>query len=100
MIKHSIDLNSFLPKGQVGCEYKGTMLYMTTYRTIPTQRFDAEHLSVNSYIYLPERYRLPLRIDMTLKIDAPGFYILLGKGHINFGTLWSDNRRMDDMQLL
>lgn len=97
MIKHNIDLAHFLPKGQVACEYRDNMLYMTTNRAIPTQRFDAEHLSINSYIYLPEKYKFPLRIDITAKIDAPGLYLLLGKGHVNFGTLWSDNRRIDDI---
>jgi hypothetical protein len=97
MIKHNVDLTHFLPKGQVICEYKDNMLYMTTKRAIPTQRFDAEHLSIDSYIYLPDKYKLPLRIDLEAKIDAPGLYILLGKGHINFGTLWSDNRRIDDI---
>jgi len=95
--KHNIDLTHFLPKGQVICECKDNMLYMTTNRAIPTQRFDAEHLSINSYIYLPDKYRLPLRIDITARIDAPGLYVLLGKGHINFGTLWSDNRHIDDI---
>jgi hypothetical protein len=97
MKKHSIELTSFLPKGQVECEYKDNMLYVRTNRAIPTQRFDAEHLAINSYVYLPDKYKLPLRIDITAKIDAPGFYLLLGKGHINFGTLWSDNRRVDDI---
>ena len=97
MIKHNIDLARFLLKGQVECKYKDNMLFMTTNRAIPTQRFDAEHLSINSYIYLPDKYKLPLRIDITAKIDAPGLYVLIGKGHINFGTLWSDNRRIDDI---
>ena len=97
MKKHNIDLASFLPRGQAACECRDNMLYMTTNRAIPTQRFDREHLSINSYICLPDKYRLPLRIDMEAKIDAPGFYLLLGKGHINFGTLWTDNRRMDDI---
>lgn len=97
MIKHNIELASFQPKGQVVCERKDNMLYLTTTREIPTERFDVEHLSINSYIYLPNKYKLPLKINMTVKIDAPGLYILLGKGHINFGTPWSDNRRMDDI---
>lgn len=96
-MKHNIELARFLPKGQVMCECRDNMLYMTTDHAIPTQHFDAEHLSINSYIYLPDKYKLPLRIDITAKIDAPGLYILLGKGHVNFGTLWSDNRRMDDI---
>lgn len=94
---HSLDLKDFIPKGQVTCEYREDCFFMTTERAIPTQRFDAEHLSINSYSYLPKRYKLPLRIDMTIKLDAPGFYVLLGSGHVNFGTLWSDNRRIDDI---
>ncbi len=97
MKKQNIELDDFITKGQVECDYKDNLLYVKTKHSIPTQRFDAEHLSIDSYIYLPNKYKLPLRIDMTAKIDAPGFYILLGKGHINFGTLWSDNRRMDDI---
>ena len=96
-MKHQIDLTHFLPKGQVECAYKDNMLYMKTKRTIPTKRFDAKHLSINSYIYLPQLYHLPLRIDLSVKMDAPGLYILLGEGHVNIGTLYSDNRRMDDI---
>ncbi len=96
-MKHDMDLACFLPKGQVVCEHRDSMLYMRTNRAIPSQHFAAEHLSVNSYIYLPDKYKLPLRIDITAKIDAPGLYVLLGKGHVNFGTLWSDNRRIDDI---
>lgn len=97
MKKHNVELTQFLPKGHVVCEYKDHTLTMTTHRSLPTQRFDAEHLAINSFIYLPDKYKLPLRIDMTVKIDAPGLYILLGEGHINLGTLCSDNRRIDDI---
>ncbi len=91
---HNIELTQFLPKGQVTCEYKDKLLQLNTNHSIPTERFDAEPLSINSYIYLPDRYRIPLRIDMRVKIDAPGLYLLFGNGHVNFSTLWSDNRRM------
>ncbi|OPX43316.1 hypothetical protein CLHUN_28640 [Ruminiclostridium hungatei] len=97
MTVHNIDLKTFVANGQVECEHKEKLLYVRTQRAIPTQRFDAEHLSINSHIFLPGRFKLPLRIDLTAKIDAPGLYILLGKGHVNFGTLCSDNRRMDDI---
>ncbi len=97
MKKHSLDPNSFLPKGHAHMEYREPLLLVSTGRAIPTQRFDAEHLSIQSYIQAPGTYRLPLRIDLTAKIDAPGLYVLLGKGHVNFGTMWSDNRRIDDI---
>lgn len=56
MKKHNIDLTRFLPKGQVICEHKDNMLYVTTNLATPTQRFDAEHLYINSYIYLPDNH--------------------------------------------
>lgn len=97
MIKQKIELEKLLQKGQVDCNVMDHMLFMTTKYSIPTKRFEAEHISIRSYCYLPERVHLPLRIDMTVKIDAPGMYLLLGNGHINFGTLVSDNRRLDDI---
>lgn len=97
MIRQQIDLSSFLGKGQVDYEYIDNILYFKTNHSLPTKRFDAKHLSINSYMYLPDKFKLPLRIDVTVKIDAPGLYILLGEGHINFGTLCSDNRRIDDI---
>lgn len=97
MKAHEIDLTSFRIKGHVTCEYKDDALQITTLRSIPTQRFDLEHLAIHSFGYLPNRYHLPFRIDLTAKIDAPGLYVLPGNGHINFGTMWQDNRRMDDI---
>lgn len=97
MKKYNVNLADFTSKGQVECELRNSMLFITNKRSIPTQRFDAEHLSINSYTGLPGKYKLPLRIDITAKIDAPGMYVLIGNGHVNFGTLWSDNRRIDDI---
>lgn len=97
MVKHMIDLGDIIAKGRVECEQVEDMLQVRTKHAIPTQRFDAEHLSVNSYIALPGTYKLPLRIDMNVQLDEPGLYLLVGKGRINFGTLCSDNRRMDDI---
>ena len=97
VIEHKIDLNDFIAKGGVECVFEDNMLYMSTNRSIPSQRFNSELASINSYISLPEKYKLPLRIDITAKIDAPGLYFLLGKGRINIGTLYSDNRRIDDI---
>lgn len=73
MILHKVDLSSLFPKGNVTCEYKDNILHMTTKRAIPTQRFDVEHLSINSFVSMPEKYRLPLRIDLRARIDAPGY---------------------------
>jgi hypothetical protein len=87
MKKHNINLNTFLTKGSVVTEIKDDMLHMTTTRRL--------HENIN--IYLPEPYKVPLRIDLTIKIDSPGLYLFFGNGHISFGTPWSDSRRIDDI---
>ena len=96
MLKNDIDLNTFIPKGNVLTEYRNDMLLMTTTRAIPSS-FHKEHLKINSYVSAPGKYKLPLRIDMTVRIDSPGLYLLIGKGRINFGTGWWDNRRIADI---
>ncbi len=95
MKEHQIDLNMVKPHGQVRTEMKDEMLCMTTTRAIP-KRFE-RGLQILSYIALPGRYSLPLRIDVTAKIDAPALYFLFGNGHVNIGTYWSDNRQLDDI---
>lgn len=96
MKQYKINLKSLIPKGHVFMEYKENILFMATTWAIPTS-FHREHLKINSYISIPERYKLPLRIDMTVKIDSPGLYLLVGKGRISFGTGWWDNRRISDI---
>jgi|GEM_PF-1104073 len=49
-----------------------------------------------SCITMPKRFSLPLRIDMTLHMPQPGLHLLLGDGHISFGTQ-SDNRSCGDI---
>lgn len=96
MKKYNIDFNSIFSKGHVIKEIKDEMLHITTTQRLSTN-FNKENMTVKSFIYLSDTYKLPLRIDFTIKIDSPGFYFFLGNGHLNFGTPWSDNRRIDDI---
>lgn len=96
MLKYDIDLNTLLSMGHVITETTNEMLHITTTKRIATD-FDKVDIPVDSYVYIPEAFKLPLRIDLTIKIDAPGLYLLLENGHLNFGTPFSDNRRIDDI---
>lgn len=96
MKKHDINLCSLLSKGQVITEIKNEMLQVTIPKRLSTN-FYKESMALNNYVYLPDTYKLPLRIDLIVKIDSPGLYLFLGKGHLSFGTSWSDNRRIDDI---
>ncbi|WP_105615815.1 hypothetical protein [Vallitalea okinawensis] len=96
MKKYNIDFDSILSKGHIVKEIKDDTLHLTTTERLATN-FRTDNLDVKSYLYLSNTYKLPLRIDLRLKIDSPGFYLFFGKGHLNFGTPWSDNRRIDDI---
>lgn len=96
MKTYDIDLGSFLPKSNVITGMKENMLYITTTKRLSI-KLDKDYGDVGSYVYLPNMYRLPVRIDLTAKIDTPSLYLFWGNGHINFGTPWSDNRRIDDI---
>lgn len=96
MNKYEIDAKAIISKGHVVTDVKSEMLYITTTRRLSTE-FEKENMSLDSYVYVPGTFHLPLRIDISVKIDAPGLYLLFGNGHINFGTSWSDNRRIDDL---
>lgn len=50
-----------------------------------------------SYIGIAQKFKLPLRIDMRVKMDSPSIYLILGKGHVSLGTSFLDNRRIGDI---
>jgi hypothetical protein len=54
-------------------------------------------MPINSFIQIPKKIKLPSRIDIRVKMDAPSMYLILGKGHITFGTTFLDNRRIGDI---
>lgn len=96
MTTYSVDLKSLKTVGHITTEITDDMLHVTTTKRLSV-RFDKANMPLQSFIELPNTYRLPLRLDIQLKIDAPGFYVFLGNGHVNFATPWSDNRNIDDI---
>ena len=97
MKTHEIDLNSFLSKGYVVSDVVVGELTMTTTFNTGFKRVDengekmigrkmrGNAMIVPSYLYLPNKYKLPLCIDLTVKIDSPSLHIMLGDGRLTFG---------------
>lgn len=96
MKKKDISLKSILTEGHIQTEMRDEVLYMTTERRLSVL-FNKENTKLKSYAFLPDMFRLPFRLDMVIKMDAPGFYLFIGQGHINFGTPWLDNRQIEDI---
>ena len=96
MTTYSINLASLLPHGLVDAKFDEGMLKMTVTHALPYAHCKPG-LANRHYMALRERYSLPLRIDMTAKIDAPAIHLEIGKGFLSFGTHRQDNRLMDDI---
>lgn len=96
MIIHSIPLTSFLIRGPLDVNIADNELRMETKVAINTL-FSKTETPIKTYLYLPDRYKLPFTIDMTVKIDSPALYLLIGKGHVGFATGILDNRRITDV---
>lgn len=92
MKTNNIPLCSFLPHGKVEIIADKRKLCMTVTATVNTG-FTYSSTPIKSYIYLPDKYKLPFQINMTVKIDSPSFYLIIGKGHVGFAT-GMDNRRV------
>jgi len=87
MKKHSINFSDIKPNGNAAINVADGMAEISTTRSITGYSF---HLSGNSYkknyVSLPEKYHLPFRIDMTIKLDHPAFLLQIGDGHIYFAS--------------
>jgi len=44
-------------------------------------------MKVPSYIYLPNKFRAPLEINLTIRINAPELHVMLGGGLLSFGLI-------------
>lgn len=89
-----IDLSRFLTHGGILAEYNNHVLELSA-KTQNT-RFHTTVQPIHSYIEIPGRFALPLRIDLTVNIRIPGLYLVLGEGHVSFGTR-QDNRSIGDL---
>ena len=81
MIKNIL-LDSLIPHGDIRLSMENGKLYML------------QNTDINAYISLPDKYKLPFRIDMTASINSPSLCIKIGNGHIELGTGVMSNNRM------
>lgn len=95
MVIHNIPLESLIPHGKVSVNITNGEFNLVTNSAFKTW-FDKDNTPIKSYVYLPNKYKLPFRVDMTVKIDSPALYLLAGKGLIGFAT-GMDNRKIRDI---
>ena len=91
MTEHKIDLTQLQPHGQTFVETKDDVLRFSSAKENP---FNVCKDTRHYYVKAPDRYRLPLRLDMNVKIDAPALFVMLGEGSVGFGNR---RGRVDDI---
>ena len=82
MKEHKIDLFGIPCKGDAVSEMKDGVFSMTVNRAHPLHHCKPNTRCVH-YAEIPGRFRIPLRIDITVKMDVPSLYVVLGEGHLN-----------------
>jgi hypothetical protein len=73
-----IDFNSFTTAGDIVAENKADGLFLSANKQ--NTRFYVLDQPMTSYIAIPKRFTLPLKIDMSLNMTIPGLYLLLNEG--------------------
>ncbi|MCL2189757.1 MAG: hypothetical protein FWC16_10715 [Defluviitaleaceae bacterium] len=89
-----IDFDSFQTAHNVIVEKRCDGFFLSAAESV--RRYYLPTKPLSSCLTIPKRFCLPLRIDMTLLMPQPGLHLLLGEGHISFGTQ-ADNRSLSDI---
>ena len=98
MKEHCIDLSKLIPLGKAQTKIDGNMLKVWTTHSVTDYLFNLRgDCNKRHCVALPGKYRLPFRIDMTVKLDYPAFILFIGGGHITFASPGDDNRRIEDI---
>ena len=95
MIRHVILPESFIPYGNVTLNKISDKFNMTADTAVNTN-FHRDDSPIKHYAYIEKKFKLPFHIDLTIKIDSPALYLIIGKGHIGFATEF-DNRPITDI---
>lgn len=97
MNEHIVDFSKAEPHGTAGISQAAGTLNIQITRAIHDAIYNIRRPLITSYVSMPGRYRLPLRIDMRARIDSPHMLVMVGDGHVSFGSFWMDNRRIEDI---
>lgn len=83
MNEHMINLTQLQPHGQTYTEIRDGVLYLSSAKENP---FNVCKGIRKYYVEAPDRYRLPLRIEISVKVDSPALFMMLGGGSVDFGN--------------
>ena len=89
-----IDFNSFQTTSGVIAKKRSNGFFLSATNDIRRGFLPVRPLT--SCITMPKRFCLPLKVCMMINMPQPGLHLMLGEGHLSFGTQ-SDNRSISDI---
>ncbi len=94
----TINLKDLQPVGNIKTEMlENEILSITTTRAIHSVGYNIKRDRIISYMRIPGKFRLPMRIDIECSIDMPEILLFIGLGHVTIGSPWMENRRIEDI---
>ncbi len=93
-----INLKELQPVGNIKSQIlENDILSMTTTRAIHNVGYNIVRDRILSYMKIPGKFRLPMKIDIKCSIDMPEILLFIGLGHVTIGSPWMENRRIEDI---
>jgi hypothetical protein len=83
MTEHKIDLTQLKAHGKTYTEMRDGVISLSSAKINPLNV--CKDVQRQYYVEMPARYRLPLRVDITVKLNAPSLFIMLGDGSVDLG---------------
>jgi hypothetical protein len=83
--------------GAMDSVLSGSALEMSATRAIHDVGYNIRRDLIHSYMAVPGLFCLPMQIDLSFTLDSPEALLLVGNGHISFGSPWMENRRIEDI---
>lgn len=82
-----IDFNTLIPHGRVVKNESSEELVVSSASSVTSYLYNLVGESYkHHYLELKDRYHVPFSIEMTVTLDNPSFILLIGGGHISFGS--------------
>jgi hypothetical protein len=98
MKEHYVDLATLSPNGKAKMRLTDGAADVWTTHSITDYASNLRGDSNKRHcVSLDGKYRLPFRVDMSVRLDFPALILFVGNGHITFASSGQDNRRIEDI---
>jgi hypothetical protein len=97
MTTHNIALAALETRDKAQIKFADGAADIWTERSIQAIHNTYGSTAPKHYAALPGKYRVPFRVDLTVKLDFPMLIMQVGSGYVKFASPMKDNRKAEDL---